>query len=351
MINMASKKIIKRKSTIKKVPRRVLTSKKQITYEPQASTSYEEALIKGILSNKSIGKTTEYSILFNSVLSTLTPGLKNLHYKSGVSAGRTLYEICKTKKHYIWYEESIADLVAFFEKAGFTGTTYNVYPDRIDIRFNNRDRTYLGAGMHAFECGLICGFLSAGKRQHVKVEEVSCSNNNSKSCHFVTSDTLPLYLDANGHKLLGRFADSIKEHINPSSGKSVKAGFAEEYFALSSSAFLEPEYHEHMKRIVYYLGAEMGAILEIKSINQKSARILERLYALLGLCKLSSKAKKQLQIEMRFDRIKAKKGLVDISIAFLNGLLKDAITGKSVIKTKGVKTGDSYVVRITESTK
>src|SRR5271155_1020223 len=130
MINMASKKIIKRKSTIKKVPRRVLTSKKQITYEPQASTSYEEALIKGILSNKSIGKTTEYSILFNSVLSTLTPGLKNLHYKSGVSAGRTLYEICKTKKHYIWYEESIADLVAFFEKAGFTGTTYNVYPDR-----------------------------------------------------------------------------------------------------------------------------------------------------------------------------------------------------------------------------
>ena len=161
----------------------------------------------------------------------------------------------------------------------------------------------------------------------------------------------PARFKAIGIARLGAMVKSIGLVAASPHPRTLASGFAEEYFALSSSAFLEPEYHEHMKRIVYYLGAEMGAILDIKAVNQKSARILERLYALLGLCKLSSKAKKQLQIEMRFDRIKAKKGLVDISIAFLNGLLKDAITGKSVIKTKGVKTGDSYVVRITESTK
>ncbi len=346
-----TKKKSRRGSFISKegTSRHVLSNKLPINYEPSPVYSYEETLIKEIISSGNKVRMTEQSILFNSVLSTLTPGLRNLYYKNGASIGRILYNVYRREKHYLWYEESVADLVSFFEAAGFAGITYNIFPDRIDLKFHNRDRTYLGSNMHAFESGIISGFLSSGKQQHVKVEEISCSNNGSASCHFITTDRLPLYLEKNGSATLNKFTSSIKGHISRYSKLNSRSGFAEEYYMLSSSVFLEPEYQEHMHRIIYHLGSEIGSILSITKLNQSSARTLERLYALLGLCSLSIGSTNRIDMEMRFDRLKAKKGLVDISIAFLNGLLKDAIPQGSHINTKGSKKDNSYLVRITES--
>jgi predicted hydrocarbon binding protein len=293
---------------------------------------------------------TEQSILFSSVLSTLTVGLRNLYYKNGISIGRTLYSIYRRQKHYIWYEESVADLVSFFESAGFSAITYNIFPDRIDIKFHSHSKEYLGTNMHVFECGVICGFLSSAKQQHVKVDEISCSNNDSNFCHFITSESLPLYLEPKGTVVLKKFANLLKESIS-TPNKKPKPNFMEEYYILSSFVFLEDEYHEHMHKIVYHLGSEISSMLGINRLNQKSARSIERLYELLGLGKLSIRSTKRIDMEIHFDRLKAKKGLVDISIAFLNGLLKDAITKDSHINTKGSKKDNSYVVRITESKK
>jgi predicted hydrocarbon binding protein len=350
----AKKKIINRKASKPSIAIKKIQA--PIHYEPPVIPTYEETLLKSIMSqgkkNKDI-KTTEYSLLFNSVLSTLTPGLRNLYYKNGVSVGRSLYRIYHNEKRYTWYEESVSDLVAFLEQAGFSGITYNVFPDGIDFRFHNRDRTNLGTTIHVFEAGIICGFLTAGKQQHVKVDEVACSNNGSDSCHFITSTNLPLYLEPNGYEVLNKFAKSIKPHILGSGKEAeLKSNFPDEYSILSSTVFLESEYSEHMNKVVYHLGSEIASSLNLSKLNKAtSSKALEKLYKLLNLGNLNVKSLRPLAIEIQFDRLKSKKEFVDISIAFLNGLLKDTIRKDSSIKTNTSKRKNSYIVRISESKK
>ena len=317
----------------------------QLYYDNYIPTK-EDLFIKSILSKKKAAETTEYSMLFNSVLSAVTPGLRNLYYKSGISVGRVLYRVCNNEKHYTWYEESVADLVRFLELSGFERITYNIYPDRIDIKFHNRDSTALSINTHVFESGIISGFLTAGKQQYVKVEEITCSNNNSRFCHFITSNELPLYLEPAGKDMLDAFAYSIKDHMDDAHHKRM---FSEEYYTLSSSVLLDSEYSNHMQRIIRHMGSQMAPIIGIKKLNRSSSSVIERVYLLLGLGTLKVRSINPTRIEIQFKGLKAKKEFVDISIAFLSGLLRDAIKGKSQMDSSVSRRGNSYIANVTES--
>ena len=319
--------------------------KAHVQYEQHLPVfNYEQTLLNGIISTKKPSTATEYSVLFNSVLSTLTPGLRSVHYRSGFSVGRSLYQIYQSKKHYLMHEESISDIVSFLENAGYANITYHIFPDRTDIKFNNRDRTFLGANVHVFESGLIGGFLSASMQQHVRVEEIACSNNGSRHCHFVTSGALVQPSMPNGRDVLKNFIDSVRTHMG-TAGATAKSDFSEEYLVLASSVLLGHEYSRHMHRIVRHLGSEISSGL---NYSVKTKR-LERLFALLGLGKLTVKPAKHLNIELRLDRLKAKKGFVDISIAFLNGLLGGTLAKGTKLSTKGAKKDNSYVISIMEA--
>lgn len=311
-----------------------------ISYVQPVETGYDDTIINSILSGRTRARATEYSLLFNSVLSTITPGLRNLYYKSGISIGKLVNKHYQKRKHYIWYEESVADLVSFLEMAGFNGITYNIFQDRIDIKFNNRDKTFLGTHIHVFEAGIISGFLSSAKEQYIKVEEIACSNNGSDFCHFVTRNT-PVYFESKGKETLGRFVDGLVPHLEFAGSYADK--FSDEYYALASSTLLESEYSDNVGKIAYHVGSEIGSKLNLRS----STKTLEKLYALLNLGDLKVKSLKPISIEMQFKRLKAKKEFVDISMAFIGGLLKEAMKG-SEMATKYAKGKNSYMVTIKE---
>ena len=63
----------------------------------------------------------------------------------------------------MWYEESVADLVRFFESAGFSRVSYSITPRRISIKFHNCDRSDLGANLHTFEAGIVSGSSLRGR--------------------------------------------------------------------------------------------------------------------------------------------------------------------------------------------
>jgi len=336
----------KSKRVARKVPKpNRRAAKAQIDYLQIAS--YEEVLVKGIVTGRQEKKSTEYSLLFNSVLSTLTPGMRNLYYKSGISVGRILYTTCEQNTHYTWYEESVKDLVSFFEKSGFSRITYNIFPDRLDIKLHKMDPTFLGSSMHVFESGIISGFLSAGRLQHVKVDEIACCNNGSKFCHFITTENLPLYLGADTREVFDRFVENIIPH-DPEN----RYMFADAYAMLSSSVFLDREYLEHMKNIVRHMGIEVGLGISLdKKLSGKSVKAIERISNLLGFGSLSIRSPKPLDMQFRFDKLKAKKEFVDISIAFLNGMLSNSVGKESSIDTRVTHSKNSYIVRIVESRK
>ncbi|MDE1871540.1 MAG: 4-vinyl reductase [Candidatus Micrarchaeota archaeon] len=303
----------------------------------------ERELLTSIISKKARGRTTEYPLLLASVLSTVTPGLRSLYYKSGISAGRALYDIRNSERHYIWYEEGVSDLVSFLQNAGYKGITYNIFNDRIDIRLSRAEALDLSIPIHVFEAGLMCGFLTAARQQHVRVEEEKCICNGSQSCNFTTSNVLPLHQHG-GKEVLDRFASSIKERMGAK--QRMQGNFPEEYYALSSSILLSGEYSEHMGSIVYYLGNQIGSMVYVPD-QRRLRKATERLYSILGLGSIRFISSKPMKIEIRFDRTKAKKEFVDISIAFLKGLMKDRL--KNGLSVNVSKRGGSYIARIVES--
>jgi predicted hydrocarbon binding protein len=345
------KKVLKvakaKKKKIVRATKPKLLKKISIPVYEKPVPGYEESMLRGIISGKRSSEVTESSLMFNSVLSTITPGFRNLYYKRGVFIGRVLYLIYHKEKRYTWYEESVADLVSFFEKAGFSGITYNVFADKIEINFNYSNNTNLGANMHVLESGIMCGFFTAGKQQHIKVIETACMNNGAGSCHFVTSDNAKLYLEYDGRRILKSFADSINSKLNNASIKGQKM-FAGEYAALSALLLTSSEYSEEVLKISYYLGGEVGMSIGMTKFNKSSANELGRLYALLGLGEITIKSIKPLNIMIHFDRIKAKKEFVDISIAFLSGVLSK--TSKKGFSTRArlSNNGSSYNIVVTE---
>jgi predicted hydrocarbon binding protein len=350
---MASRKSVKvavkkRKPKISRT--RPAKRKLKTVTAPTIFASYNEALLNSILSEKRRNKTTESALLFRSALSTLTPGMRELYHKSGISVGRLLYKIYHDKKHYVWYHEGVADLVSFFESVGFSGVTYNVFSDGIYIKFNNRDKTHMGANMHIFEAGVISGFLTAGQEQHIKVEEVSCSNNGADFCHFVTSN-MPLRPREEAdfpYKYDDVLDNFVKAAAQRAQGPSkILENFSEEYYALSSYVFLEQKYSEHMNRICQYIGAELNSKLKLQP-KKRSAEMMEMLFEEFGMGSLKIKSLKPLDLEMHFDRLKAKKEFVDISIAFLNGLVSGLVRKGATINTKSVKRNNSYVIHVAE---
>ncbi|MGD0510570.1 MAG: 4-vinyl reductase [Candidatus Micrarchaeaceae archaeon] len=329
---------VKRKQATKR--RNVVAGPAQLQ-PPAPVLGYEQTLLNNIISNAKPSGATEYSIILNSVLSTLTPGMRAVYYNNGLSLGRSLYNLYHARMHYIIPDECVSDIVSFLENAGYANTTYHIFPDRTDIKFNGRDSTLLGASMHVFESGLIAGFISASTQQHVRVEEIACSNNGARQCHFVTL-AAPLPIQTPGRDTMNMFIESAKA-IAGMQGKPADHGFSEEYLMLASSLITNQEYSVHIARVMHHIGREIGNELK----NPARLKRLERLFDTLGLGKLKVGSAARLSIELRLDRLKAKKGFVDISNAFLNGLLDSPLSRGSRLAVKGAKNGNSYVIKVT----
>ena len=244
-----------------------------LSYGMRQSSSYEEVLLNGIISKTGPNKIPECALAFISALSSLTPAMKGLYYKSGISAGRLLYRICQRERRYVWYEESVADLVRFFENAGFSRVSYSIAPERISIKFHNCDRSYLGANLHTFEAGIASGFLTAGKGQQVQVDEVSCSSNGSDFCQFATG-LQPPQQKIRESALLEGLAERVKAEAG--SNKDTGQHFSEEYYALGSSSMAKAEYADAMGEIMYYMGSEIGSALGLNAARPREIRQANR---------------------------------------------------------------------------
>ncbi len=347
---MAPKKA-KKRSPVKAVGarrpgKRAARTPLYLSDEMRMSTSYEEVLLNRILSKRRPNETPECAMLFSSVLSSLTPSMRSLYYKSGISAGRLLYRIYQRERRYTWYEESIADLVGFFEKAGFSRVSYSVLPERISIKFHNCVKGEIGLNVHTFEAGIISGFLTAGRGQHVPVGEISCSGNGSDYCYF-TSAPAPMQFKARNADMLGGLAEKVKSEAESHGGASQR--FAEEYYLLGSSSLTRDDYSREMNSVVSHMGSMIGSSLGLNSARlRRSGRQLETLFPLLNLCEMRVKGTNPFSCEMQFSALKAKKEFVDISISFLNGLLKEYAAERKIMRSSIAKRGGTYVVRISE---
>ena len=307
--------------------------------------SYEEAMLRGILENDKKSRTTEYALLFNSVLSNLTKNMQDLYYKFGVSVGRALYRIHETKKRYVWYEDSVADLVSFFEEAGYRSITYNIFPDQVRTNLHDRSHVFLGSNLHVFEAGIMSGFLTAAKGQLVFMDEVSCTHNNKDYCQFL-SFNLP---QTSNRQTTGKETiNKLIEYISNSAKTEHRMEMASEYHMLSALMILDREYLNHIEKIMTYLGAEFGKKLKISKNRKIDINKLEGIIKILNLGRPKVSSIKPLNIRIYFDKVNAKREFVDLSIAFLNGVISDIVDPAKKVDVFGVNKSDGYEVDLVE---
>ena len=88
------KKSLKRKAVKGgKAPARPAKRPTYLSYGLRQSSSYEEVLLNGIISKANPNKIPECALIFNSVLSSLTPAMRSLYYKSGTDREASLPDL------------------------------------------------------------------------------------------------------------------------------------------------------------------------------------------------------------------------------------------------------------------
>lgn len=305
--------------------------------------SYEEALLKSMLETNRGHMVTEYAMLFSSVLSNLSQGMRELHYKSGMPIGRALYRIYERKKNYEWYEESVSDLVAFLERAGYRRITYHVFPEKIEITLHRLGGPHLGTNVHAFEAGVMSGFLTAAKRDLVHVNETLCANNGSEFCRFVSSRARAR--EETDPRAAERFFDYIGARTHGIGRiQAAKDCVPEEYYLLSSLMLMQKAYSKDIGRIMMRMGSLLGDRIDVTKGN------IKRLVKILGLGDPDIRGMRPLRVDVAYAGLRAREDFVGMSVQFLDGLLGRRMGRNAVVEVTATAKANRYNVRLTERT-
>jgi len=308
-----------------------------------SSASYTEIMLNNIISNKDHMVGYNSSLLLHG-LASLTGSLRTISYRRGLSTGKSLYKMLSEKKHYSMYEESIPDLVKFLESLGIGSIAYSAFNDKLVMNAYSKERKNVGANMHTFEAGIISGFVSASRHQYTHVYEKECANNNSDHCEFVFSryedGKNALRASAEGEALISNIAASISKN------EEASTGVPSSYLALVSDIVTNSEYMEEMKNIMTHIGSKIGNSIANGSKKHRitsAMNILSSTYA--GIPEVLSF--KPMSIVIKFDGTTSNNRYVDLSLAFLKGLLPN-ISNASQEKAIEINRYDFHKIKIAE---
>lgn len=338
---------MQRKVVLKKKPRKLPRSRRPARPKSirtaRTATGYDDALLNGIIQNQSKQAVSIHALELTSLLSSLTPGMRDMQHKSGFSIGRALYRIYEKDNRYIWYEESVDDLVSFLESAGLGSIAYNVFPDTVSIRIYNRQAPNLGIPIHEFEGGIISGFVSAGRRQFTEIHEARCGRSGYKHCEFTRAPRQEITGVSEEHSVARLIASSLGALNKETNGANVPL----EYYMLASSTLFRGEYRHALRNIASYIGNEFASAMHLTG-NRSSIERAERLTRLLNLGSLTIKSLKPVDIQLEFDGLSSRREHVELSTAFLDGLLNRLIRDRAKIETVGARSANGYRVRLME---
>lgn len=314
---------------------------------PERHTSYETALLKNIVARRDSGRVSKHALAFYSLMANATPSLRILNYKHGIAVGRSLYRLYAEKKRYSLYEESVSDLVSFFELAGLGRITYHAFPDKIRIGMHDTLHLDLGMSTHSFEAGTIAGFLTASKGQLMNVTENVCSSNLADLCEFHSSNSIQEKGDFAIKAAFDTFmADVSKQVLDEGETQNI---IANEYYVLSSLVLLDSKYFHEMRVIADYLGGRLATELGIESMTPKRMlNTMERSITLLNMGVVKIKTSGKFDVTLKFSKLHSRKAFADLSIAFLHGLLRNSIKGASM-KAKCLIRNNTYTVKFSKS--
>ena len=292
----------------RKVPRtaKKVQDKSQKSFESEtdfytAISTYEEALIMQIINSRGVDNIDESSVLFNKIISSITPNLNKLSYNYGIYVGKEIYRIYVNKDR-IYKTNPMLGLIDFLERIGYS-IIYTDFDGDIKITISGDPSFNLKSNLHTFEAGIMSGFIGAVERKLIRFKEDNCIFNNSKNCSFT--------IGKSKEPKIPELSKSISE-FSKFLALNRKKGMNAYYNYLICHFLLHKEFKHEMEEIMY----RCGSYLSIDKNNNP-----KKIINLLNLGKVNIINDQPLYFTIKFDPFLAKKEFVDITFSLIKGFL------------------------------
>ena len=344
----------RRTATRKKAPKigkptsKPVTPAMQIKVPVYAMQTYEHAMVYDILTGNSEKASSPESLDMLSILSGATDESKASSFAAGVNAGRILHEFSRLSRPGKPESERIPDMQLFFSNAGYKNVSYSIFTDKFMLRFEYGANA-VGIKGHAFEAGMIEGFLNALGYQGFHIREVKCMMEGNPYCSFSSSGMFSRQ-EGHGTPLSKSAVAALSESVSAKvmSGSS-QAQFSEAYAVLRGKQSLSyAAGHGGMS-----MAFEMGRTIRSNTIEGKrdaaAKAAMERTISLLNIGRINVKSLEPLKLELSVSLLKSRQEFNDFAETFIKGLV--GYHKPAGPEAKASADGGHYVLRLNSPSK
>jgi hypothetical protein len=297
-------------------------------HSADAARNASELLIRKMLASKNSG---ERQLLMQDMIYNMSGKLKTLAYESGFELGVAIYENS---------DKTIGGLERTLEDAGFGRVLYRPFESRGTIssyKVGPKGKG-LGADVHAFEAGLIAGYLSAHAGRPVHVRESKCTYNGSEFCEFVATpkDERPA---APGVIDLEKATAVIRENVAFRGSN----GTGSAYGALFTKPLLvEPVFAEASK-LMYMTGKRLAGLGRAEDFGRDVVNIAR--YLGIEGAKVRGRKPKGIEIDLTYGQDSSVGNFVDLTTAMLAGYAR-GVFNKNVYVQRRLTSKRKYSVKM-----
>ncbi|MDE1846900.1 MAG: hypothetical protein KGH52_02465 [Candidatus Micrarchaeota archaeon] len=248
------------------------------------------------------------STLLPELLYSVSPATKGLAYNAGYTLGMKL-----SMRHNM--AKSITPLINALENAGFSRILYHPHKRDLIIEATHEDcDSNAKKNLHAFEAGLIAGYLTESTGKSVSVAERQCTHNRRSFCQFVIEYS-PQLASMEPFEGVREMVGALEEEIRKG---EMKSRASDEYQLLQMLPLSRGELGSEISKLLYAVG---GMLVEDGiALDERGAKSMREL---LGLKKIELTRKKGAIQTVRLDYkiVNSMKGYADITSALVVGML------------------------------
>ena len=271
-------------------------------------------------------------LLVQDLIYNASADLKKLAYGSGFDLGMAIYDNS---------DRTMAALEKTLENAGFGRILYRPFESHSTITSYKikPGSEELGADIHAFESGLIAGYLSAHAKRPIYVKEPKCAYNGSEFCQFVASPK-----DEQGdvrEKIadVRKMTEMVKENVRFSGNHGVGSS----YHLLFSQPLLDEPVFTEASKLMYLTGKRLSGISRAKDFDDKITKMAK--YLGVESAKVKKKSNRIVEIDLTYGHDSSVANFVDLTTAMLAGFAK-GVLNKNVYIQRRLNSRRKYSVRM-----
>ena len=283
------------------------TRKRKEVLEIPAS-DIEQLLVERIARNESELRVPRKALFIPEIIYSSTPGLRELAYTNGISAGRMIHERS---------DKTMNALLATLEQAGLGKVLQHMFENTgvITARPNVLEPN-IKERIHSYEAGILAGFLGASTSQPINVSETHCIYDGNEMCQFKITG-LVKYEENNNYSKSEQVLESIVKGIR---NKNHNGYVSEEYYLSYMLPLTNMPISEEVSKLMYLAGKSISS--GKAQLNDDTMGLIKESFGLRSV-KMQHQAKSKLpkSITVEYSALNSNSQFLSFSQAFMHGLI------------------------------